>query len=91
MATQKGTYQNFRNATAGARPGANGLRALLDGEFFVNTKDGVLCYLNDQGVMQTAFFLNAAGMTALIATLPTSPPTPGSGVLWNDAGVLTVA
>ena len=80
--------QNLRSARAGARPGDGTVRSLLDGEIFVNQADNVICMLSANGVMQTFYQLNAAGLAGLAAVLPTTDP----GVLnapWNNQGVLT--
>ena len=58
------------------------MRSLLDGEIFVNQADNVIGMLSANGVMQTFYQLNAAGIAVFFAALPTFEPisSPGSAV-----------
>lgn len=35
--------------------------------------------------------VSVSGTDVVVTGLPTAAPTPGSGILWNNSGILTVA
>ncbi len=55
--------QHLRSVTTGVRPSS-----LLQGQFFINEEDGVLCWPDTDGTIRTTWLDNAQGVPKLVAT-----------------------
>lgn len=71
--------QWLRSKIAGRRPGDGVMRAVLDGEPFINRRDGVMCWLDADGTLQDTPLLGGAPLASPMFTGTPRAPTPLTG------------